>query len=152
MEGLFGKQPKKDNAEVKKAVVKAKPKVPSQRFPHRENWSLECHSRDVAIVQFTNVLDGKRYNAVAFMMAKLPKANELAAAVMAVDDNALTREGRPPFTSRLLMCGAQHRLMRAGVNQLVANMGTPEEVRAIKEADTSEAPLDRPEQFVLEVC
>ncbi|KNC46899.1 uncharacterized protein AMSG_03330 [Thecamonas trahens ATCC 50062] len=80
--------------------------------------------------KFTNVLDGKRYNAVAFMMAKLPKAPELARAVLELDDSVLNPEA---------------------VSQLLANMGTPEEIAAIKSADTSEAPLDRPEQFVLDL-
>eukprot|EP01113_Clastostelium_recurvatum_P019216 TRINITY_DN2268_c0_g1_i1.p1 TRINITY_DN2268_c0_g1~~TRINITY_DN2268_c0_g1_i1.p1 ORF type:complete len:852 (+),score=288.21 TRINITY_DN2268_c0_g1_i1:515-3070(+) len=78
-----------------------------------------------------SVLDGKRSNAVAIMLSKMPDLNELVVAVQDMDDDILSTEN---------------------LEALVANMPNSEEVAAVKGAVTGpDAILDKPERFVMKI-
>ena len=85
-------------------------------------------SGPAAAPKVTSVLDGKRSNAISFMLAKLPPMDDLVAAINAVDEGTISGD-----------------LLRS----LISNLATDEEIAAVTDAAASGGRLDRPEEFVL---
>lgn len=85
-------------------------------------------AEEKAAPKFISILDGKRSNAISFMLARLPPIDGLITALTDLDGDVISRDS-----------------LRA----LVENAPTAEEVAAIRDAATGDVPLDKPEAFCL---
>jgi len=78
-----------------------------------------------------SVLDGKRSNAIAIMMSKLPELDSLVSAIERLDDNKLSQEN---------------------IEALIEQLPTKEEIEAIQAAKNPDVPFDKPERFAMTIA
>ncbi|EGG14163.1 actin binding protein [Cavenderia fasciculata] len=81
-------------------------------------------------IKLVSVIDLKKSNAIAFMLAKLPAVEELKRAVDKLDSNKLHKEV---------------------IKTLLQNVPTDEDYQTIKASEVPVARLDRPERWILEM-